>query len=252
MGNKDYYNILNVPKGASEDEIRKAYRALAKRFHPDYNQGDQQATDRFRQIVEAYKTLSDEENRRQYDRLGALYSPDGKAPSKEDFGTFLASTVKGILNRKPAKKKGKDILYSLAVQFEEIQNGGEKHIAFQKEINCSRCKSSGAEPKNGKIKCEQCNGTGRTTGSLIRRLCQRCDGKGFIIVKRCKQCAGVGRVNKTEKLTIKIPKGITAGQTLRLKNHGNEGRNGGLKGDLLISVTIAEHPIFQQAAPVPK
>ena len=245
MAKKDFYNILGTPRGATQEEIKKAYRSLARKYHPDRNNDNEETTARFQDITEAYETLSNPENRNLYDRLGPLYQIDRRPPTADDLGEFVSETFSHMFSRSPKKKPGENIDYPLQIDLEDIL-GTTKTIQVRRECNCANCQGSGADGEKGKEKCPECKGSGKASGRLFRRSCARCASKGFIIIKRCPTCAGLGRIEKVESLEIPIPKGVQAGQKLRIKNKGHSS-NADLKdGDLYILIQIAPHSIFER------
>jgi molecular chaperone DnaJ len=245
VSRRDYYAILGVPKGAPPDEIRKAYRALARRFHPDHNPDDENAAERFHQITEAYQTLNDTAQRSQYDRMGALYRPDGQPPTAEDLGQFFSQAIGGIFRRSTNDVRGSDIEQNLHITLEELSTGIEKNVSFQRECKCDSCSGSGAT-FDGKEDCGVCTGTGTSTGRLFRSRCNRCDGKGFVVTKRCKRCGGNGRIFREEAVKIQVPIGIQVGQRLRIRNAGNDSLGDADTGDFFAIVQIDEHILFRR------
>ena len=221
MKKKNYYTSLGIPKGASPEEIRQSYRALAMRFHPDRNPDNPNAAERFHEIVEAYEVLSDPMRRQQYDQLGALFRVDGRPPEKEDLSAFVSETISRFFSRKKIQK-GTDIHYEVQVTLEQVASGAVIPLTIVRECNCSSCGGVGAAP-NGLETCPQCDGKGILGGRIFRNTCNRCGGLGNIITKRCKRCGGTGRTDKKESLEIAVPKGVQAGQTLRIVSKGNEG-----------------------------
>lgn len=245
MSKKDFYTILGVPRGATQEEIKHAYRSLARKYHPDRNNDNEETTSRFQGITEAYETLSNPESRALYDRLGPLYQIDKRPPTADDLGEFVSETISHIFNRSARKKPGGDIEYPLQIELKDIL-GTTKTLQVRREINCINCQGSGADGEKGKEACPECEGSGKATGRLFRRTCTRCAGKGFVIIKRCSSCAGLGRTEKIERLEIPIPKGVQAGQKLRIKNKGHAS-NADLKdGDLYVLIQIAPHPVFER------
>jgi molecular chaperone DnaJ len=242
---KDLYVTLGVTRGATQEEIRKAYRALARRFHPDRNLEDPKAEERFREITGAYDTLSDPESRKQYDRLGPLYHPQGRPPSAEDIGAFFSSTISNIFTKRGPDSQGEHIEYNLQIELEDVL-GGTKSLFVRREVDCTNCQGVGADGDAGKETCEKCSGTGKRSGKLFRSNCNRCDGKGFVITKRCSTCGGIGRIDCTENIHLPIPKGVQAGQKLRIKRKGHVSYGTGNPGDLFVVITIADHPIFER------
>ena len=244
MKKKNYYNILGVPKGATQDEIRASYRALAMRYHPDRNPESPNATQKFHDIVEAYEVLSDRLQRRQYDQMGALFRIDGRPPEREDLSAFFSETFSKIFQRSK-KQKGKDIQIQLSISLERVYQGGEETLDILRECRCPLCLGSKAA-KDGTQTCPNCNGTGKNPSSIIARRCKRCDGTGSIIIKRCKRCGGTGRVDRKETITLEIPRGIHAGQKLRIRNRGHEGFPYDNNGDLFVEIQMDKHPFFER------
>ena len=244
MGPSDYYSQLGVNRGATQEEIRKAYRALARRFHPDRNQGNETAEERFREITKAYDVLSDPEQRKMYDRLGPLYQIDQRPPTAEDLGNIVSETISSIFQPKPSKnRKGLDIQYDIQIELPEVM-GTSKTIQIAREVQCHNCQGAGAG-ENDFDNCTDCQGTGKNK-RLFRNTCKRCDGLGKIIVKRCKVCGGLGRLDRTQEVQLDIPKGVQAGQKLRLQGLGHDGFGTKGPGDLFLIVQIQPHPVLER------
>ncbi len=235
---------LGLPRGASPEEIRKAYRALALRYHPDRNPDDQEASSNFQAIVEAYQILSDPEQRKQYDRFGALVRSDGRPPQKEDLSAFFNDKFSGIFQSNQ-NRRGEHININLQISLEDVALGADKPIQVRREIHCGTCLGSGAAD-GGKKQCEACGGKGKSGSLLFRKQCARCGGRGYLITKRCRKCGGTGRLDRSESINIHIPKGVVAGQKLRVKDRGHTGFGSGAAGDLYILIQIAEHALFQR------
>lgn len=246
MARRDYYAVLGVSRDASTDEIKKAFRALALRYHPDRNPDDVDAERRFRECVEAYETLGDPDNRQRYDRLGPLYRPDGKPPSPEELREAVGDMLSGLFSRRRPDDPGEDLRYSLSVSLEEVANGGEQLVTLERQCKCRRCEGMGADPDEGRQTCDACNGNGQTQGRLFRSQCPRCDGLGFITVKRCRRCDGQGRKIDEEQIKIKIPRGVATGQKLRIRGRGNDARGTGRTGDLIVLINVQEHSMFRR------
>lgn len=245
MPTRDFYNVLGVPRSASQDEIKKAYRSLARRWHPDKNQGDEDAAQRFRDITEAYRTLSDLEKRKRYDRLGPLYREDGRPPRPEDVNEVVTSFFGGIFRRR-GNERGADLRYTVSLTLEEVARGIDKPIVVPRRITCNSCDGDGVLPE-ARVACEVCGGTGKATGTrLFRSTCYHCEGRGFTSASACSKCSGEGRVSIEDTLTVKVPAGVAAGQKLKLANKGDVPRGGGLPGDLFVVVSVAEHPLFRR------
>lgn len=246
MAVRDFYNILGVDRKASPDDIKRAYRNLARQWHPDHNRSAD-AEARFKDITEAYKTLSDPELRARYDRLGpALYTADGRPPRPEEFQEAMGAMFSGLFKRR-GKAKGEDLRYTISLSLEEVGTGIEKEISVPRQIRCNTCKGDGADPDGGRQTCKVCGGSGRATGPrLFRSECYHCDGAGFTITKACKTCEGEGRVHVDDKLKVKVPPGVGTGQKLKLGGKGNAPRGKGTAGDLFVIVNVADHEVFRR------
>ncbi len=246
MSHRDYYNVLGVPRNASADEIKKAYRQLALRWHPDRNPDNEEAAQRFKDITAAYHTLNDPEKRARYDRLGPLYTADGRPPRPEELNEVVGSFLGGLFRRK-SDSKGEDLRYTVRVSLEEVSIGAEKELTIPRKIRCRTCGGDGANPNGGRETCKICNGTGRSTGPRVfRSECYHCDGKGFKVLKTCEPCSGEGRYTHDDVLKVKIPPGVATGQKLRVKGKGDAPAGSGVEGDLFVIVNVADHPLFRR------
>lgn len=267
---KDYYEVLGLEKGASEDAIKKAYRKLAKKYHPDVNPGDTQAEERFKEVNEAYEVLSDADKRSRYDAYGhAGVDPNFTGGASQGWGGFsgfggfedfdLGSIFDSFFgggatgsSRRTAARRGEDIHTTIMLSFEEAAFGCEKEISITRIEECSECSGTGAEKGTAVETCTRCSGTGqvrstrRTPLGVISNTetCSECRGSGKTIKTPCSECHGVGNVRKSRKIKLSVPAGIDEGQTISLRNEGNSGRNGGPSGSLLVTVQIRPHPIF--------
>jgi len=263
---RDYYEILGIDKGASDIEIKKAYRKLAKKYHPDVNPGDKEAEARFKEINEAYSVLINPETRAKYDQFGHAgldgnggfdgfsgFSDFGFGGFSDIFESFFGSAFgERTTRRRSGPRRGTDIDQYVEIEFEEAAFGVEKEIRFERLEDCPTCKGTGSKPGKGETVCKKCNGTGeirfnqRTIlGQFINvRTCDACGGEGTVISDPCSECRGTGKVQKKVKLIAKIPAGIDDGQTISLRGEGNAGSKGGPAGDLHINVRVREHPIF--------
>ncbi len=259
---RDYYEVLGVPRNATQEEIKKAYRALAFKYHPDRNPGDKEAEERFKEASEAYEVLRDPEKRRIYD----LYGHEGLGRSGyEGFKTYqdIFSSFSDIFEEffnfgfggssrrnRTASRPGNDLLYSMTISFEEAVFGTEKEIEIQTYVLCEACGGSGALPGTGEVVCPSCNGYGQifqTHGFFrIGTTCSRCKGSGRILKAPCSVCKGEGRVERKKRVTVKIPAGVDNGTRLRLKNEGECGYRGGPPGDLFIQIEVEPHEIFER------
>lgn len=267
------YEILGVDRNASQEEIKKAYRRLAKKYHPDLNPGDKEAEQKFKEINEAYEILSDPQKRAQYDQFGhAAFEQGGfqqggfgdftQGGFDFDFGGFgdifgdIFSDFFGTGRRKAEKgpKKGADIRYDLTLTFEEAAFGTEKEIEVERFEVCDVCHGTGVKPGSRPETCPVCHGTGeiRQTqntpfGRIVNiRTCPRCHGEGKIITDPCQKCGGTGRIRKRRKIKVTIPAGIDEGQMLTLRGEGEPGLRGGPNGDLYIVIHVKPHEIFKR------
>ena len=263
---RDYYEVLGVNKGASAEEIRKAYRKAAMKYHPDRNPGDKTAEEKFKEAGEAYEVLSEEDKRARYDQYGFAgvdpnFNPgggygggfggfDGFGDLGDIFGEFFGGGSRGG-SRQSAPRRGENVMSRLELTFEDAAFGGEKEGAAQRIENCPNCKGTGSA--DGVIEtCSQCHGTGQVRsvqnfmGMQMQSTsaCPTCGGKGKVIKTPCNTCKGKGKVRKTTRVKVKIPAGVDAGQSVRVRGEGCVGANGGPSGDLLVEISIKRHPIF--------
>jgi len=260
-GNKrDYYEVLGVPRGAGEDELKKAYRRLAIQFHPDRNPGNKQAEERFKELNEAYQVLSDPERRAQYDRYGhaAFQGPQGGGFGGFDFTQGFEEVFSDIFGdffgtgrgrSRSRTRRGDDLRYDLEIEFEEAARGAEKIVKFQRLANCDACDGSRARGGAGGVHtCPNCRGTGqvRTQQGFfsISTTCGQCRGEGSIIADPCPKCQGQGRIRKPQSISVKVPAGVDNGSRLKLRGEGEAGFAGGPQGDLYVIIHVREHPMF--------
>lgn len=261
---RDYYEILGIDRNASDADIKKAYRKLAKQYHPDVNPGDKTAEAKFKEINEAYEILSDPEKRRRYDQFGhAGFEPGGFGGFGDfDFGgfgdifeSFFGAGFGGRSTRsKTAPQKGMDIKYSMEIAFEEAAFGVEKEITVNKMATCPTCHGSGCKPGTSSKTCMHCNGTGQIQyrqstafGHFVNiKTCDVCRGEGKVITDPCHECSGKGRIKKNVRIKVEIPAGIDDGQTISIRGEGEPGIRGGPPGDLYINIRVRPHPIFQR------
>lgn len=262
---RDYYEVLGVERGASDSELKSAYRKLAKKYHPDMNPGDKEAEARFKEASEAYGVLSDPEKRRQYDQFGHAAFEGGAGGGGFDFsgmdmgdifgdlfGDFFGGGRSRAQNNGPMK--GQNIRTSVRITFEEACFGTEKEIDINLKDECSSCHGSGAKAGTSPQTCSKCGGKGQvvfTQQSLfgvVRNVqtCPDCRGTGKIIKERCPDCSGTGYISSRKKISVTIPAGIDNGQCVRIRDKGEPGVNGGPRGDLLVEVAVSRHPIFQR------
>jgi molecular chaperone DnaJ len=258
---QDYYDVLGVPRTASADELKKAYRRLAMQYHPDRNK-DAGAEARFKQINEAYEVLSDQEKRTMYDRFGHA-ATSGEGPFARGFDGFGFGGLGDIFDaffggaqsrsqRGPAR--GADIRRSISLSFEEAVFGVEREFEVQTAEICSACNGLRAEPGTEPKRCPGCNGTGevrRTQQSIFGQfvnvtMCDRCRGEGRIVETPCKHCRGLGREKRKRKLSVKIPAGVDSGSQMRLTGEGEIGNNGGPRGNLYLQITVKPHDVFRR------
>ena len=279
MANKrDFYEILGVEKTATDEELKKAYRKLAKKYHPDANPDNKkEAEEKFKEVSEAYETLSNPQKRKMYDQFGPdgpqgfgggnpgggyySYSTSG-FDGFSDFGdlgdifsSFFGGGFGGRTSRsKNGPKKGRDLKYSMNITFEESYLGVEKEIAINRDEECPSCHGNKAKPGTKVETCKACNGTGtiRQTVSTIlgqmqtTKTCPNCNGEGKVIQEKCTECKGKGKIRKPVKIKVKIPAGISDNQTVVLRGEGEPGEKGGPKGDLYIVVNIKRHSVFSR------
>ncbi|HZS07829.1 MAG TPA: molecular chaperone DnaJ [Blastocatellia bacterium] len=271
MAREDYYNLLGVKRGASADEIRKAYRRLARKYHPDVNPGDKSAEEKFKQITEAYDVLSDAEKRKIYDKYGTYSdhirdaAAQGAGRGGFDFGGFdfgqaaggagagfkdifseLFGGARTTTQSRPQAQRGADIEVPLALTFEEAINGLTTSVNVRRSDPCMRCNGSG-ESSTGQVICGTCNGSGKISagGGFLRfdQTCHDCNGTGRQR-QPCHDCRGKGTIPKTETVKVRIPAGVDTGSRVRVTGKGEAGTRGGPSGDLFIITNVAAHPIF--------
>lgn len=263
---RDYYEVLGISKGASEDEIKKAFRKTAKKYHPDMHPDDKECEEKFKECQEAYAVLSDPDKRRQYDQFGHAAFENGAGGAGgfdfsgmdmgdifgDIFGDLFGGGRRSAANNGPMK--GANVRLSLRISFEEAVFGCTKEIEFNYKESCSTCGGSGAKPGTNKETCSKCGGKGKvvyTTQSLFGTMqnvqtCPECQGTGSVIKEKCTSCRGTGYINKKVKKTVDIPAGIDNGQCVRVRDYGEPGRNGGPRGDLLVEVIVSRNPNFER------
>lgn len=261
---RDYYEVLGVDKNASDADIKKAFRALAKKYHPDMNPGDKEAEVKFKEAQEAYAVLSDAEKRRQYDQFGhAAFDGTGGAGGfdfsgmdmgdifGDIFGDFFGG---GSRRRNDGPMKGANLRSSVRITFEEAVFGCEKEIEMVLKDECTTCHGTGAKPGTTPETCSKCGGKGKIVYSQQSffgtvqnvQTCPECNGSGKIVREKCGDCYGTGYISKKKKIQVSIPAGIDNGQSVRIREKGEPGINGGPRGDLLVEVTISNHPYLQR------
>jgi molecular chaperone DnaJ len=257
MAKRDYYEILGVPKNASNDEIKKSYRRLAMKHHPDRNTGDGDAEGRFKEAKEAYEVLSDSNRRATYDRFGhdgLRAGPTGGGFSAEGFGDIFGDVFGDIFGggRRGRTQvfRGADLGYELRLDLEQAISGDAITIDVPTQVSCEICGGSGAEKGSEPASCTTCGGSGHVRMQQgvfsIQQSCPTCKGAGKVITNPCKHCHGRGRVAKTKKLSVRVPEGVDDGDRIRLSGEGEAGRNGGPPGDLYVEIRVKPHKIFHR------
>jgi len=263
---RDYYEVLGVERGASEEDIKRAYRKKALEFHPDRNQDDPQAETKFKEAAEAYDVLSDADKRQRYDRFGhAGLGQGGFAGQRftniEDifeafgdvFGGGLFGDLFGGQRRRGGKRAGRDLRIALELTLEEIDCGVEKEISIKRAEHCATCKGSGARPGTSPIVCATCGGRGQVHRSqgffTMASACPRCRGAGKVIESPCADCKGGGQTHRKADLKVNVPAGVEDGMTLRISGEGDVGEPGAPRGDLHCGIREKEHRMFQRSGP---
>jgi len=273
---RDFYDVLGVPKGASDDEIKKGYRQMARKYHPDLNPGDKAAEERMKEVNEAYEVLSDAQKKSRYDQFGhAGVDPNmaggGGFPGGgfggfgggavdidlgDLFGSFFGGGFGGGRAANPnAPRQGGDLEERVVVSFEEAAKGCARQVEINRVEPCDDCGGSGAAKGSGTKSCGECGGTGqksvqqRTPFGVIQstKTCPKCGGRGKVIENPCQKCRGGGRVRKRSTVPVTIPPGIDNGQVLRVPGEGDRGQNGGPAGDLMVAVSVRPHAVFERA-----
>ncbi len=272
MAEKDYYKILGIPENATDEQIKRAFRELAKKYHPDRNPGDKAAEEKFKEINEAYEVLSDPQKRKQYDQFRKYkeqgYNFSGFGTGQEfgkgfggggfhfdlgDLGDLfdLFSDRRFYQERQAhTPQKGRDLLYEATIPFETAVKGGEVTVAVEREEICPTCHGTGAAPGSRTMTCPVCHGTGKVEEFQglfgISKPCPRCMGKGVIYETPCPVCRGTGKVKKLKRIKVKIPPGIKDGAKIRIRGEGDIGIKGGERGDLYLKIRIAPHSQFER------
>ena len=264
---RDYYEVLGVDRGADDATIKKAYRQLAKKYHPDMNPGDKEAERKFKEASEAYAVLSDAEKRRQYDQFGhAAFEQGGAGAGGFDFSGADMGDIFGDIfgdlfgggrssrrtNNGPMK--GANVRASVRITFEEAVFGCEKQLELNLKDECKTCHGTGAKPGTSPETCPKCGGKGQVVYTqqslfgMVRNVqnCPDCNGTGKIVRDKCPDCRGTGYISERKKISVSIPAGIDNGQSIRIREKGEPGVNGGPRGDLLVEVQVSRHPIFQR------
>lgn len=260
---KNYYEILGVNKNASQDEIKKAYRQLAKKYHPDQNKGDKEAEEKFKQINDAYDILKDQQKRAAFDQYGSAAFEGGMGPGggmggagfggafsdifEDMFGDFMGG---GAGPGRSGPGRGSDMQYTMEISLEDAYKGKEATIKVPVNETCDKCSGSGASPGTGEDNCPACDGAGRMRAQqgffTIERTCPTCGGAGKVIKDPCNKCSGSGRVRKEKTLKVKIPPGVETGRRIRLAGEGESGLRGGPSGDLYVLLAVKPHKFFRR------
>lgn len=260
---RDYYEVLGISRSASEDEIKKAYRKLALKYHPDRNPGNKESEEKFKEAAEAYAVLSDSKRRAQYDQFGHTMGGqgftgfEGFQDSFRDFSDIFGDLFEDFFGTATRRRggraggaRGSDLQYSLEINFEEMATGKEVTLNIPRLETCEECQGSGAAPGTGRETCRECRGSGHirmTQGFFsIARTCPHCGGEGERIAKPCRYCRGSGRAEKTRKIHVKIPPGIDTGSRIKITGEGEAGERGGPRGNLYIFVHVRHHPVFKR------
>lgn len=265
---RDYYEVLGVQKGASDDEIKKAYRACAKKYHPDLHPGDKECEEKFKEVNEAYEVLSDSDKKARYDQFGhagvdsnygagagGAGSPFGQGIDIDDiFSSFFGGFGGRRSNNASAPMRGSDIETTVYISFEEAAKGCKQTINYSCVTTCDACHGTGAQPGTSPKTCSSCGGSGRVTINQrtpfgvvqTQRTCDACHGRGKIVDNPCKKCGGSGKQRRNKTVDVTIPAGIKDQQILNVSGRGNSGTNGGPAGDLHVYVNVRPHPVFER------
>ena len=264
MAKRDYYDILGVNKSSSKDEIKKAYRSTAFKYHPDKNPDNKAAEEKFKEASEAYSILSDDKKKNNYDQFGhAAFEGSGGGQGfggfdtssfsdifEDFFGDFTGGSSQGSRGRSSGNR-GNDLRYDLTISLEDAYKGLEKKIKYTTYKKCNDCKGSGAEPGSKPIKCDYCGGNGKIRSSqgffTVQQTCPQCSGHGETISKACKKCSGNGKAQSNESVSVKIPKGVDDGNRIRLSGKGEAGTKGSSSGDLYLFISVQNHSFFKRS-----
>ena len=261
MAKRDYYDVLGVTKSASKDEIKKAYRKLALKFHPDKTKGDKSSEEKFKEASEAYHILSDEKRKANYDQFGHA-AFEGSGGGGQGFGGFDTSSFSDIFedffgdfgsgsSSRRNSNRGNDLRYDVSITLEDAFKGLEKNVKYTTYKKCSTCSGSGAAKGSKPIKCNYCSGRGKVRTNqgffTIQQTCPQCSGYGETIGDPCKVCNGNGKMQGSENVTVKIPRGVDDGTRIRLSGKGEAGSKGGTSGDLYLFISIDNHNIFKRS-----
>ena len=258
MAKRDYYDVLNVSKNATKDEIKKSYRRLAMKFHPDRNTNDANAEKKFKEAKEAYEVLSDNSKKETYDRFGhdGLNQTGGRGPNgAEGFSDIFGDVFGDIFGggRGGGRNqvfRGADLRYELKLDLEKAISGDSIKINIPTQITCNECSGSGAKEGSSPVKCGTCDGVGQVRMQQgffsVQQTCPKCQGNGTVIQDPCLKCHGLGRTAKTKTLSVKVPSGVDNGDRIRLSGEGEAGKNGGPSGDLYVEIRVNPHKIFER------
>lgn len=255
MSKRDYYEVLGVNRDAPEGDLKKAYRRLAMKFHPDRNPDDPEAIDKFKEASEAYEVLMDPQKRQAYDQFGHAGVDGNQAGGfsfegnfGDIFGDVFGDIFGGRGGRGNGVSRGADLRYNLKLDLEQAVGGDTVEVRIPVLATCEDCDGSGAKPGTSPQSCPDCNGAGQIRVSQgffsLQQTCPRCRGQGRVVTDPCRTCGGAGRMEKRKTLSVKIPAGVDTGDRIRLSNEGEAGVNGGPPGDLYVQVDVNEHPIF--------
>ena len=266
MSKRDYYEVLGVNKSANKEEIKKAYRKLALKFHPDKNKGDKAAEEKFKEASEAYHVLSDDKRKSNYDQFGhAAFQGGGQGGfGNFDFSSSFSDIFEDVFGdfgdfgfgggrsrRGRTNNRGSDLRYDISIELNDAFTGTEKNISYTTYKKCKTCSGSGAKPGSKPTSCNYCNGQGKVRSSqgffTIQQTCPECSGEGEKISNPCSSCTGVGKTQSNERVAVKIPKGVDDGTRIRLAGKGEAGTKGGSNGDLYLFISVEPHSIFKRS-----
>ncbi len=261
MAKRDYYDILGISKTSSKEEIKKAYRKLALKYHPDKTKGDKKSEEKFKEASEAYHVLSDDKRKANYDQFGhaAFESSGGQGFGNFDFGSSFSDIFEdffgddfmgGGRSSRRSSNRGSDLRYDITINLEEAYRGLEKNIKYTTYKKCADCTGSGAAKGSKPIACNYCGGKGKVRSNqgffTIQQTCPQCSGYGETISKPCSSCSGNGKVQSNENVTVRVPKGVDDGTRIRLSGKGEAGSKGGSNGDLYLFISVENHNIFKR------
>jgi len=257
---RDFYEVLGVDRGCNDEELKRAYRKMALKYHPDRNPGDKEAEERFKEASAAYQVLSDADRRAQYDRFGHAAFDGFGGGGGFDFNAGFEDIFSGIFSdffgqprsgrAQSRARRGEDLRYNLDLTFEEAAFGVEKSISLPRMATCETCHGKGAKPGTSPKQCAACRGSGQVRFQQgffsIAKVCGQCNGRGSTISDPCPKCGGQGAVRRTQSLSVKIPPGVDSGSRLKLRGEGQAGAAGGPSGDLYVVIRVQDHPLFRR------